>query len=124
MTSARSLIRRIPGASRVLRRFDAAIVWRIDARVAGIEAQLREVDERARWTAGEVARIAPDIAALEVRLATLQEQLSDDRLEAAPESEARTALAGIRAEHERVRVRLQAVSQYEERLRRLEEAQS
>ena len=123
----------IPGSSWLVRRLDAAIRWRAQEVAAAdatrrnedldaIRQQLREVDERSAWTANEMERLAPHVAALEQRLAAVQRALDDASLTADPPTADRTVLDEIRSEHERVRARLQVVSQYEERLRRLEHA--
>lgn len=57
-------------------------------------------------------------------LGEFEERLRDERFitEPAEEAEARRLVEEIRREHEQIRVRMQAVAQYEDRLRRIEAA--
>lgn len=57
-------------------------------------------------------------------LGDFEERLRQERFvsEPAEEAEARRLVDEIRSEHERIRVRMQAVAQYEDRLRRIEAA--
>ncbi len=61
---------------------------------------------------------------IEERLGAVEERLRDGRLVPldASEAEARDLLEEVRAEHARLRARMQIVSGYEERLRRVEES--
>jgi predicted nucleic acid-binding Zn-ribbon protein len=101
------------------RRLTAAIEWRIDERVQGIRGDLRDTQAElevvrlelqstrqiAEAMRNELDRIIPHIAALETRIAD------------GPGAESSTSTA---REQDRMRVQLQAISHYEERLRRLE----
>jgi phage shock protein A len=110
---------------------DEAIRWRaaeavepVAQRAQDLHDRLARVERSAEWSANELRRIAPQVAAIEARLADL-----DDRLRqadaAGPATEAeRTMLDLISTEHQRVRERLAAVASYEERLRRLENGSS
>jgi phage shock protein A len=116
---------------RLRSRVDEAIRWRaaeaiepVAQRAQDLHDRLARVERSAEWSANELRRIAPQVAAIEARLADL-----DDRLRqadaAGPATEAeRTMLDLISTEHQRVRERLAAVSSYEERLRRLENGSS
>jgi predicted nucleic acid-binding Zn-ribbon protein len=102
------------------KRFAAAIEWRVDVRLDGIRHELdgvrRELHEVREATGDfrrDFDRLIPQIAALETRLADL-----DERGLTAGDQE-RLDLA---RENERIRIKLQAISHYEERLRRLESA--
>jgi len=119
---------RLPGSGRLKRRVDAAIRWRTDEAVHPVARRAQDlhdwvarVEATAKWTANEVRRLAPQVAAIEARIADLDDLLRRREIDAATASEPeRTMLDLIATEHERVRVRLAAVASYEERLRRLE----
>ena len=61
---------------------------------------------------------------IEERMGRLEERLRGEDLagDADDRAEARSLVAEIRREHEQVRIRMQVIGQYEERLRRLEDA--
>ncbi|GAA5095556.1 hypothetical protein GCM10025760_28050 [Microbacterium yannicii] len=63
----------------------------------------------------EFDRVAPQVAALEYRFESLRRQLSMS------ETDSAEAQTHAELEHERARLRLELISHYEERLRRLEE---
>lgn len=89
-----------------------------------LDRQRAIIDEHQR----ELARVAPQVAALEARLAALTGaspatpdlESALDRAEAG-DSVPADLLEAIRAEHARVRARVSAAARYEERLRRVEE---
>jgi hypothetical protein len=119
----------IPGARKVLDRVDAAIRWRatetVDAAVDPVARRAQDlhdwvarVERTAEWSANELRRLAPQVAAIEARLADLDDLRRRDGVTGTDDQ--RTMLEMITAEHERVRARLEAVASYEERLRRLE----
>ena len=92
----------------------------LDGRVGSLERRLDAVERQADWSANELARLAPQVAALETRV----EQKARPTVlagELADLPEARSLVEVVREEHARVRARLSLVSAYEERLRRLEE---
>jgi len=70
----------------------------------------------------ELARVSPQLAALEERVEHLTQRLGSAQLVAAPDDEAavRTLLEEVRGEHARVRARITAATVFEERLRVLE----
>jgi TolA-binding protein len=76
---------------------------------------LREVD---------FGRAMHQVGALEARVGRLEAESDTDRLAADDESlaEARSLVDTVRREHDHARVRLQVMSSYEERVRRLEAA--
>lgn len=74
-----------------------------------------ELDGRIRWHDDEIYRLSAHVAAMDSRLATL-ERPGGGNAAATPDVEE------ARAEHARVRARVSAVAQYEERLARVEEA--
>lgn len=119
----------IPGARKVLDRLDAAIRWRasetVDAAVDPVARRAQDlhdwvarVERTAEWSANELRRLAPQVAAIEARLADLDDLRRREGVTGTDDQ--RAMLDMITAEHERVRARLQAVASYEERLRRLE----
>jgi predicted nucleic acid-binding Zn-ribbon protein len=128
-----SVLRRLPVVGRALRRLDTAIRWRIDEAVAPLRDEvgrartdLDRVDARSAWTANEMERLQPHVAALDARIEDLRTILDDQRLTAS-EGElgtARSLLDEMRAEHAVIRARLSAISLYEERIRRLEDTGS
>jgi chromosome segregation ATPase len=81
-----------------------------------------EVERLQRWTANELERIVPQVAAQESQLESLR-----DKISAVPTGdetqidESRSLIDEIRREHAQIRVRLTAVAQYEDRLRKLED---
>ncbi|MGH3761778.1 hypothetical protein [Actinophytocola sp.] len=91
-------------------------------RLAELERRFGEVERLQRWTANELERIIPQIAAQESQLESLREKLGT--VPAADRSqidESRSLIDEIRREHSQIRVRLTAVAQYEDRLRKLED---
>jgi hypothetical protein len=109
-------------------RVDAAIRWRaaevvdpVAKRAQDLHDWVARVERTAEWSANELRRLAPQVAAIEERLADLDDRLRRDAVEGDATGDERTMLDMISAEHERVRARLAAVASYEERLRRLEE---
>ncbi|GAB4080402.1 hypothetical protein GCU67_18030 [Modestobacter muralis] len=89
-------------------------------RLEAVERRLDPVVHESSWSANELARIAPQVAAFETRL----EQQARPQVytgELADLPEARLLVDVVREEHARVRARLSLVSAYEERLRRLEQ---
>jgi chromosome segregation ATPase len=91
----------------------------LGGRIDHVERRVDPVQHEASWSANELARIAPQVAAFETRL----EQQARPQVytgELADLPEARLLVDVVREEHARVRARLSLVSAYEERLRRLE----
>ena len=105
---------------------------RIADRVGKAEAATRATAKEAEFHVREVNRISPQLAALEAKVEDLRQALegvpdSSGRASSGPGitpgdlSTARSLVEQIRAEHARIRVRLSALTSYEERLRRIEE---
>lgn len=87
-----------------------------------LRSRFDEVERLQRWTANELERIVPQVAAQESQLESLREKLAAVPASDQPQiDEARTLIDEIRREHMQVRVRLTAVAQYEDRLRKLED---
>lgn len=91
-----------------------------DRRLDELDRRLGAVERQADWSANELARLAPQVAALETRVEQkARPTVLAGGLEDLPE--ARGLVDLVREEHARVRARLAMVSAYEERLRRLEQ---
>ena len=92
----------------------------LDRRLGDLDRRIGAVERQADWSANELARLAPQVAALETRVEfKARPTVLTGELEDLPE--ARSLVEIVRDEHARVRARLSLVSAYEERLRRLEE---
>jgi chromosome segregation ATPase len=91
-------------------------------RLADMERRFGEVERLQRWSGNELERIIPQIAAQESQLESLREKLAAVPLADRPQlDESRSLIDEIRREHSQIRVRLTAVAQYEDRLRKLED---
>lgn len=86
-----------------------------------VEHATEELDGHVKWLYDEQRRLAPHLAALEARIAAFERPGSVARLAERLEYSADEA-DEVRAEHARIRARLAAISKYEERLARLEDA--
>ena len=92
----------------------------LDRRMGDLDRRLGAVERQADWSANELARVAPQVAALETRVEQkARPTVLTGELQDLPE--ARSLVEVVREEHARVRARLSLGSAYEERLRRLEE---
>lgn len=113
----------IPGRRALAARLDRALRWRVDEAVGPLREQVERLDAQAGWTANEMERLQPHVAALDARIEDLRQALDDAALTTGPDDlvVARSVLDEIRREHAVVRERLSAASSYEERLRRLED---
>lgn len=97
--------------------------------LAELAERVRELEQRAgneRRRIGahdrDLARIGPQVAALEERVEVLHEQRQPSPSATAAEvDEARSLLEDVRREHAQVRVRVTSVVRYEERIRQLED---
>ena len=89
-----------------------------------LDRRLADIERAAKVRATEHDKLGFQFGAIEQRLGALEQRVSDGDLvvDAPAEAEARRLLDEVRAEHARVRARLQVVSAYEERLRRVEES--
>lgn len=87
-----------------------------------VQQSIRSV-KAAEFHTREVSRIAPQLAALETKVERLRLALETPVETPDPDAltEARSLVETIQEEHRRIRVRLTALTQYEERLRRIEE---
>ena len=84
----------IPGVSGLRRRVDEAIRWRaaiaIDEARMGFNERIERAEAKAEWTANEMRRLAPQLAAVEQRLADLE-----TRVAAGGQGDAGQAEAGL-----------------------------
>lgn len=91
-------------------------------RLGDLERRFNEIAKLQRWSAGELERIIPQIGSQESQLESLREKLAAAPPADRPEiEESRSLIEEIRREHSQIRVRLTAVAQYEDRLRKLED---
>lgn len=88
-----------------------------------VTVRLDRQHERIAELERELARVSPQVAALEERLAALSASAPADQgtVLRSDDPGAADLLEAIRAEHSRVRARISAAAKYEERLRQLEE---
>jgi chromosome segregation ATPase len=91
-------------------------------RLKEVERQVKHLVRSDQVRGAELERREIQIGVLEVRLADLEERLEDGAGAAGSDTAGRDVLAEVRREHALVRVRMQAVGAYEERLRRVEES--
>jgi chromosome segregation ATPase len=91
-------------------------------RIGALERRFGEVATLQQWSANELERMIPQVAAQESQLESLREKLAAVPAAERPEiEESRSLIEEIRREHSQIRVRLTAVAQYEDRLRKLED---
>jgi prefoldin subunit 5 len=91
-------------------------------RLAELERRFGEVEKLQRWSSNELERVIPQVAAQESQLESLREKISAVPAADQPQiDQARTLIDEIQREHSQIRVRLTAVAQYEDRLRKLED---
>jgi chromosome segregation ATPase len=91
-------------------------------RLSDIHEQLRPLTIASNHRDAEHEVLTAQMGALEERMGRIEERLGTGRFVADDDeqAEARRLVEEIRAQHEQIRVRMQIVSHYEERLRRLE----
>ena len=96
----------------------------LKSKVESLRKRLHPVELASRHRAVEHANLAIQVGVWEERLGALQELVRGDSYVGsdAEVSQARSLVEEIRREHAQVRVRMQVIAQYEERLRRLESA--
>jgi chromosome segregation ATPase len=91
-------------------------------RLEELERRFSEVEKAQRWSANELERVIPQVAAQESQLESLREKISAVPAADQPQiDQARSLIDEIQREHSQIRVRLTAVAQYEDRLRKLED---
>ncbi len=98
---------------------------RLDGEQHRLDDLIARVDgfhDRAEWTASQVERALPQVAAQEAELQSLRERIAAPPVARPGEAlEAKGLIEEIREEHAKIRVRLTGIARYEERLGRLEE---
>lgn len=89
-----------------------------------LRAALQPLEQIERLRDVDFSRALTQLGALEIRMGRIEERLENDTFTSDDESlsQARSLVDTVRREHDQVRVRLQVISSYEERLRRLESA--
>ncbi len=94
----------------------------VATRLSDIHEQLRPLTIASNHRDAEHEVLTAQMGALEERMGRIEERLGTGRFVADEDEqvEARRLVEEIRAQHEQIRVRMQIVSHYEERLRRLE----
>lgn len=99
-------------------------IARLKADLAAVQGRLKPVELDSNHREIEHGRLSVQVGVLETRLNQLEERLGTGTFVAddAETAEARSLVEVVRQEHQQVRARLQLVSSYEERLRRVEEA--
>jgi chromosome segregation ATPase len=98
------------------------VVQDMRRRLDELERRFNEVDRLQRWTANELERIIPQVASQESQLESLRDKIAAVPVGDQPQiDESRSLIDEIRREHSQIRVRLTAVAQYEDRLRKLED---
>ncbi|MCA1655513.1 MAG: hypothetical protein LC635_03505 [Pseudonocardiaceae bacterium] len=91
-------------------------------RLADLERRFAEVERLQHWSANELERMIPQVAAQESQLESLRQKISAVPAADQPQvDEARSLIDEIQREHRQIRARLTAVAQYEDRLRKLED---
>jgi chromosome segregation ATPase len=94
----------------------------LERNVAAMKERSRPFEMSAKYREVEHGRMTVNLAAVEQRLGALEQHASDAPLAPGDGAEARSLLDAVRREHEQIRVRMQIIAQYEERLRRVEAA--
>jgi len=96
----------------------------LKATLAALGKRMKPVELASTHRQLEHGGLAIQVGICEERLGKIEERLRDEQFAGEePEfAEARSLVETVRREHEQVRVRMQVIGQYEERLRRIEEA--
>lgn len=117
---ARNALRRLAGRDQLQTVFER--LDRQRGRIEKLEKGAKSNAKEAEFYVREINRVSPQLSALESKVEDLRQALTTPSV-GSPEElvEARSLVEEIRTEHARIRVRLSAVTTYEERLRRIEE---
>ncbi len=101
-----------------------AAVTKLRSTVTELNRRVRVVELASEHREREHGNLTIQVGRCQELLGEFEERLRRERFVADPaeEAEARRLVDEIRREHERIRVRMQAVAQYEDRLRRIEAA--
>jgi chromosome segregation ATPase len=97
-------------------------ISQLTTRLAGLQERVRPIEHANGLRELDHGRLTTQVGAMEERLGRVEQLLSDRPLVAddAATAESRALVEEIRREHEQVRVRMQIITSYEERLRRVE----
>ena len=108
---------------KIIGREAAEDLARLGKRVDRIGERSQSAAKDAELHVREMNRIAPQLAALEAKVEDLRQELTPPPGVDGPEDlvAARSLVQEIQREHAQIRIRLSAVTTYEERLRRIEE---
>lgn len=110
--------------TKLLARLDAQAkqVEAVKKSVAVLTARLTPFEQAAALRELEHGRFGYQLGAVEERLGTLEQRITDGTFvtDDAGQAQARDLVEAVRREHAQIRVRMQIVSAYEERLRRVE----
>ncbi|WP_020501280.1 hypothetical protein [Sciscionella marina] len=99
----------------------AGLLDELRGRLDEAHGRIDELWAKADWSANELERIIPHIAAQESQLDALHQKLTATAKPKDGEIEqARSLIEEVRREHAQIRTRLTGLSRYEERLSRLE----
>ncbi len=100
----------------------AGVVTALTERLEHLERRADNERRRGGAHARDLARIGPQVAALEERVEQLRQRLSPPPTATDEEAErARSLLEAVRREHAQVKVRVTTLVKYEERIRQLED---
>jgi chromosome segregation ATPase len=98
------------------------VVEDLRSRMAELDRRFGEIERAQQWSANELERIIPQVASQESQLESLRDKITAVPAADQPQiDETRSLIDEIRREHSQIRVRLTAVAQYEDRLRKLED---
>ena len=99
-------------------------VAKLRSTLTTLARRVRAVELASEHREREHGNLTIQVGRCQELLGEFEERLRNERFIAEPgeEAEARRLVDEIRREHERIRVRMQAVAQYEDRLRRIEAA--
>lgn len=118
--TARDRLKRLTGRAELPEIFER--LDRQRGRLEALERGAKGTAKEAEFYTREINRVSPQLSALEAKVEDLRQALTTPTVGSPEElAEARSLVEEIRAEHARIRVRLSAVTTYEERLRRIEE---
>jgi hypothetical protein len=131
--TTRTLVRDVRGKSAQQARAQESLKKRLDSQAAHVQQLTKRLTELERafepfvkasnLRALEHGRFSLQVGAMEARLGELEQRLGQAPLqvEDGTAAEALRIVDVVRREHEQIRVRMQIISSYEERLRRVEE---
>ena len=99
-------------------------VAELKATVTALARRLKPVELASSHREVEHGLLTIQVGVLEQRVARLEDALRTERFagDDAEHAEAASLVEAVRREHEQIRVRMQVIAQYEERLRRMEAA--